>query len=110
MTLLFSCNADRVDHSALQTLACLFELIFVVLHYNDRAITTSNNNIVMLQHRGCRLGMTETEQGHDGHAWLSQHAVTKCIDSDWIGKDCVCLEDEEVQWYFKTAWWNREPL
>lgn len=94
MALLSRCNVDGVDQSALQSVACLFELIFVVLHYNNRAITTSDNNIVMLQYSGCRFGTTDTEQGHDGHACLSQHVVAEGIDLGWIGKDSVCREGE----------------
>lgn len=45
---LLGCSVDGVDHSALQSLTCLLELIFIVLHYNNRAITASNNDIIVL--------------------------------------------------------------
>lgn len=72
--------ADGVDHSALHSFACLLELVFIVFHDDDRAITASNDHIVVLKHSGCRFGLTETEKGHDGQACLSTHVVVQCHD------------------------------
>ena len=58
---LFGRDMDRAALSAFQGLACLLELVFIVLHHNNRAIAASNNNIVVLQCFGRGLGMTDAE-------------------------------------------------
>lgn len=90
------CDVDGVDFSALQCLACLLELVLKVLHYNNRAITAGNNNIIVLEHLGCRFGVTEAEQGHNGYAGLAQHVVGQQIDLGRISKDCVFLAGDET--------------
>lgn len=69
--------ADGVEHFALHSFACLLEFVFIVFHDDDRAITASNDHIVVLKHSGCRFSLTETEKGHDGQAPLSQHVVVQ---------------------------------
>lgn len=65
--------ADGVGHSALHSFACLLELVFIIFHDDDRAITASNDHIVVLKHSGCGFSLTETEKGHDGQACSCQH-------------------------------------
>lgn len=65
--------AEGVGHSVLHSFACLLELVLIIFHDDDRAITASNDHIVVLKHSGCRFGLTKTEKGHDGQASSSQH-------------------------------------